>query len=149
MTQTVIRLLHIEDDRLQHAIVARQLANMPEFRFEISIAVSEEDAILSFADGSFDLVILDYHLSAGDGVGCLRRIRHIDPIVPVIAVSGKATDEIAAELIAAGADDYLSKPNLSARLLSQSVRNAITRAKAFRTRFSALAKTKSVLLATR
>jgi CheY-like chemotaxis protein len=66
----------------------------------------------------------------------------------VIAVSGKATDEIAAELIAAGADDYLAKPNLSARLLGQSVRNAITRAKAFRTRFSALAKTKSMLLAT-
>ncbi len=140
MSQYTLRLLHIEDDRLQHAIIARQLVSLQEYQFETTVAISEDQALLKFAENNFDLIILDYHLSEGNGVECLRRIRQIDPIVPVIAVSGVATDEIAAELISVGADDYLAKQNLNARILGQSVRNVITRAKAFRSRYSAIGK---------
>jgi DNA-binding response OmpR family regulator len=89
-----------------------------------------------FPGGGFELVILDYHLSQGNGLSCLRNIRQIDSIVPIITVSSVATDEIVSVLISAGADDYLAKQSLSSKTLGQSVRNVLTRAKAFRARFA-------------
>jgi len=113
---------------------------MEDYRFDISVAPPEDEAIALFSSGGFGLVILDYHPTHGNGVNCLRRIREIDRRVPVIAISGAATDEIAAELIAAGADDYLAKQILDAKILQQSVRNVLIRAQAFRSRFAALGK---------
>ncbi|HEY1784872.1 MAG TPA: response regulator [Pirellulales bacterium] len=140
MTPSTIRVLHVEDDPIQQLLMAHQLAEMREFAFEITVASSEDDALARFPGGGFELVILDYHLEQGDGVNCLRRIRELDRIVPIITVSGAATDEIAAVLISVGADDYLAKQIMESKILRQSVRNVLTRAQAFRTRFAALEK---------
>jgi DNA-binding response OmpR family regulator len=138
MTQKMIRLLHVEDDRIQQGWIAHQLASMHDYRFEIVHAASEDEALSRFSAGMFELVILDFHLAQGNGVTCLSRIRECDSLVPIIAVSGTATNEIAAMLTTAGADDYLAKQSLDSRILSQSVRNVLTRAQAFQTRFAAL-----------
>jgi DNA-binding response OmpR family regulator len=138
MNKTPIKLLHVEDDRIQQALIARNLGALEDFEFEITIAQSETEALDKFAAGEFELVILDYHLNEGDGLTCLRHIRNVDPMVPVITVSGVATSEIAAELICAGADDYLAKQTLDTNILGQSVRNVLTRSRAFRSRFAAL-----------
>ena len=138
MPLTAIKLLHIEDDRIQQALLAYELRTLNDYRFDITIVISEDEALSVFPGGSFELVILDYHLLQGDGVSCLRRIRQIDPMIAAIAISGVATDEIAAELISAGADDYLAKQTLTSTILNQSVRNVLTRAKAFRARFATI-----------
>jgi DNA-binding response OmpR family regulator len=138
MTAEKISVLHIEDDRIHQALLARNLKAIRDYDVDITVATSELDAVKRFADGDFDLIILDYNLEAGDGLSCLKTIRQCDAMVPVIALSGTATNDIAAELIAAGADDYLVKSGLDARNLEQSVRNVLTRAKAFRQRFSAM-----------
>jgi len=144
MNSTVIRLLHIEDDRIQQALVARSLEKLHGYEFSIQTATSEEEAIQSFLEGGIDLVILDYHLSKGDGLSCLRRLRQIYAIVPIVAVSGVATADIATQLIEEGADDYLCKQVLNyGQILGQSVRNALTRAKAFRKRFFSANKSPS------
>jgi hypothetical protein len=45
VTSSAIRLLHIDDDRIQHAPVARSLAKLGEHQFSIRTATSEEEAI--------------------------------------------------------------------------------------------------------
>ena len=138
MTSKLIRLLHVEDDRIQQAMMARQLATLKEYRFETVYAASEDEALWLFCKGCYELIILDFHLTQGDGVNCLGRLREYDALVPIIAVSGAATHEVAALLIAAGADDYLAKQTLNSRILGQSVRNVLARAQAFQARFAAL-----------
>ncbi len=140
MTPTTIQLLHVEDDRIHQALAAKHLAAMNDYQFAITAVASEEAAIDAFRRGTFDLVLLDYHLTEGDGVSCLRRLRKMDSMIPVIAVSGVATPEVAAQLIEEGADDYLGKSTLDGPTLAQSVRNVLTRAQAFRARFASLAK---------
>ena len=136
MNGSTLRLLHIDDDRIQHALVARSLAKLGEYQFSIRTAASENEAIEAFAEGGIDLVVLDYHLTKGDGLSCLRELRRRDPFVPIIAVSGVATPDIATQLIEEGADDYLCKQSLNfGQSLNQSVKNALTRARVFRTRF--------------
>jgi DNA-binding response OmpR family regulator len=110
--------------------MAHHLATLSEFTFDIHCADSERVAVEEFDHGGAEFVILDYHLAQGNGLNCLRALRARDPIVPIIAVSGVATPEIAADLLQAGADDYIGKQDLSSGLLARSVRDALTRADA-------------------
>src|SRR3954452_17737050 len=128
MATRAIRLLHVEDDTAQRRFMAHHLAGVPELKFEIRYAASEGEAISEFDQGQIDFVILDFHLTQGDGLSCLEQLRLRDRIVPIIAVSGVATPEIAAKLLEGGADDYISKRDLSRSRLAKSVREALARA---------------------
>lgn len=132
MVARTVRLLHIEDDEVQQCLVARKLSALPEFRFAITYAASEETAVAEFAKGGHELILLDYFLSQGNGLSCLCQLRQRDEIVPIVALSGVAMPEIAAELLRAGADDYLSKKGLTADVLGQSIHGALGRADAWR-----------------
>ena len=132
------RVLHVDDDRIQRSLMAYYLDAVKEQRFMVTGVETEEQAIDLFRRGGIDLVILDYQLVQGDGLHCLRQLRRIDPLVPVIAVSGIATPEIAARLIGAGADDYLDKQSINKLVLVESVLSALTRARAMRNRVAAV-----------
>jgi DNA-binding response OmpR family regulator len=132
MTPQTLQLLHVEDAQVERAVVARHLSALKDLRFAVEYAASEDEGVRRFSRGGFDLVILDYHLDEGDGLSCLRRIRRADALVPVIALSGVATPETAAELLRGGADDFISKHQLTAEVLGHSVRAALKRASAWR-----------------
>ncbi len=132
MAPRTIKVLHIEDDALQQRLTAQQLKALPEFSFAITTADSEDGAIAAFVPLQPELVILDYHLTQGNGLSCLQKLRQQDPIVPIVALSGTATPEIAAELLKVGADDYLGKQDLTTEDLARSIREALARADAWR-----------------
>src|SRR4051794_23674739 len=124
MASRTIRLLHVEDDEAQRRIAAHHLARMPEYVFAIACVDGEEAAVETFRRDGAEFVLLDYQLMEGDGLSCLRRLRQLDAQVPIVAVSGTASTETAAELLYAGADDYLSKQDLRSDVLARSIRVA-------------------------
>jgi DNA-binding response OmpR family regulator len=134
MPPRTIRLLHVEDDPFQQKVIAHHLQCIEELRFHVTCASNEDQAIAEFRRQPSDFVIIDYHLSQGDGLSCLRTLRQQDPIVPIVAVSGQASEEIAAALLRSGADDYISKCDLHGDLLAGSIRMALRRADAWRRR---------------
>jgi DNA-binding response OmpR family regulator len=134
MSTRTIRVLHVEDDLAQRRFMAHHLAAMGEFDFDIRCVASESDAVNEFDAAHPDFVIVDYFLTEGNGLSCLQSLRARDEIVPIVAVSGVATPEIAAELLHAGADDYIGKQDLSRDVLARSVREALARADAMRKR---------------
>jgi DNA-binding response OmpR family regulator len=136
MSTRAVTLLHIEDDVFQRRLVAHHLQAMPEFRFEVRHAETEGDALLAFDAGRFEFVILDYNLRQGNGLSCVQELRSRDPVVPIIAISGKATPEIAAELLEAGADDYIEKRDLTSEILADRMRETLLRADACRHRIA-------------
>jgi DNA-binding response OmpR family regulator len=127
MSKRIIRVLHIEDDRFQHRLLRHLLAEMDEFAFEIACAESERGGLDRFDLEGADLVVLDYRLTEGDGLHCLKELRCRDPKVPIIAVSGAASSQIAHELVECGADDYLDKKELTGHVLARSVRDVLSR----------------------
>lgn len=133
MSARAIRLLHVEDDAIQRRLLAAHLAKLADLTFEVTVAESEDEALGKLTDG-FDLVLLDYHLAQGNGLNSLKKIRKRDAHVPIIAISGVATPEIAAELLEAGADDYFSKDSFEPEVFSRSVRAALARADAWKAR---------------
>src|SRR5262249_53760520 len=86
----IVRMLHVEDDPIQQKMLSHHLQQIPELQFAVTCARSEDEAVAAFDAHPADFVILDYHLSQGDGLSCLRKLRRHDSRVPIIAVSGQA-----------------------------------------------------------
>jgi DNA-binding response OmpR family regulator len=75
-------------------------------------AFNGEDGIATFQDHSPDIVLMDVKMPGMDGITAMKRIKEINPDVPVILLSAKSQlHEIRAGL-EAGADQYLIKPLL-------------------------------------
>jgi len=65
------------------------------------------------------LVILDYMMPGMDGLEALTRIKTSFPDTYVIMFTGKGSEEIAVELMKAGASDYILKPFNNQNLLER------------------------------
>ena len=72
-------------------------------------AYSGTEGILNFKNAEFDLVILDLMMPGMTGEELTRQIREINK-TPIIVVSAKCSTESRIDLLAMGADDFLSKP---------------------------------------
>ncbi len=79
---------------------------------EVTLADNGRDAVKTFLDTPhyFDLILMDIQMPALDGFGALNAIREKGYKTPVIALTAHASKEYHEECIAAGMDDYLSKP---------------------------------------
>jgi DNA-binding response OmpR family regulator len=133
------RVLYFDHGGAQRASIIRFRGMLKKHQYVVTNVESEDQAVDTFRRGGIDVVILDYQHPQGKGLHCLRRLRRLDAIVPVIAVSGIATQAIAAELIEAGADDYLSTQLIDKQILSESIQTVLTRARGIRARVGAAA----------
>ena len=78
-------------------------------------ASSGESAVHKFKDDlSFDVVLMDIVMPGMGGIEAIRKIRAIERekglSVPIVAISGEATEDIMKNAISAGADETLTKP---------------------------------------
>ncbi len=110
-----IRLLHLEDSELDHALVVAHLRRGALQVLERRIETRAEfEAALSEA---WDLVISDHHLPGFSGLEALQVLRQREHAgaapLPFILVSGQIGEETAVEAMRNGAADYLLKNNLS------------------------------------
>jgi signal transduction histidine kinase len=78
----------------------------------------------SHAD-TFDLILLDYRLPDINGLHLIAEIKALDINLPVIILTGQGDEEIAVEIMKAGAVDYLSKAKIEPNNLAKSISNAI------------------------
>jgi CheY-like chemotaxis protein len=134
MTPRPVRVLCVEDDLLQQRILEHHLRAIPDLACAATFEVSEAGAIDAFRRENPDVVLVDYQLAEGDGLSLIRRIRAIDTLVPVVAISGVAPAEVAEELIRSGADDYIDKRVLDSAGLARCLGDALRRVEAFRAR---------------
>ncbi len=74
-----------------------------------------------------DIVLSDFHLPAFNGMEALALARAQAPFLPFIIVTGALSEEVAAECIKAGADDYVLKDRL--QRLASSIHTAREKAR--------------------
>ena len=74
------------------------------------------EAISSTQTERFDLYVVDAQLTDLDGFDLCRRIRDVDPDTPILFFSGAADEADRKRGIAAGANDYVIKPDLDGLL---------------------------------
>lgn len=101
------RILIIDDERVILDLTTIILKNRGYTVFTASDAPA---GLAMIADVNPDLVLLDYMMPGMDGLTALKEIRQRFPDTYVIMFTGKGSEEIAVELMKAGASDYVLKP---------------------------------------
>lgn len=134
---TITRILTVDDEPLNLAIIEEYLSGEPEYRLDTAGNGEEAWQALTTAATPFDLLILDRIMPVLDGLALLRRMkadaRFAD--IPVIMQTAASTPEQVREGLAAGAYYYLTKP-YEPETLSAVVRAAIGDRRALRTAVS-------------
>jgi len=75
-----------------------------------------------------DCILLDYLLPDMNGMDFLHRLSEVSPIMPVVVLTGHGNEQIAVDTLKIGAQDYISKSDVTAEALCRAVANTISRA---------------------
>ncbi len=122
------RVLLIEDDP---SIVAGLELNLSLEGYDVLTASDGETGLHLVRERAPDVILLDIMLPGVNGLEVLRRLRRVDPDVPVLMLTARGDEADKVLGLQLGADDYISKPfslgELRARL------NASLRRKRLRT----------------
>lgn len=91
--------------------------------YEIETAPSPAEILKALRSDRFDLLLMDLNYSwdttsGQEGLNLLKSIRAIDGILPVVAMTGWATLDLALESLRDGVSDFMQKPWDNSRLLS-------------------------------
>ncbi len=135
----MLHLLLVDDDLVDRAAVKRaiQAAGLDASVHEVD---DLDAAIARLREHQVDCVLLDYRLPKGDGLDLLRRARALGIRTPFIALTGQGDEQLAAEMMRAGAADYVSKSALTPERLALSLRHALAMAQAEEDRRALLAR---------
>ena len=113
-----MKILYVEDNEDNADILRRRLGRLG---FEVVIATDGEEGVAMAADEKPDLILMDLSLPGMDGWEATDRIkaapgtRHI----PVIALTSHAMVGEREKALAAGCDDFDTKPVELARLVGK------------------------------
>jgi CheY-like chemotaxis protein len=112
------RILVIDDEELIRETIRMKLEQSGHVVIEAANGV---EGLRALEDGLFDLVVTDIIMPDQEGIETIRKIRHRDPRVAIIAISGGGRGrnyqflDIAKKL---GANEALPKPFTGSQLLA-------------------------------
>ena len=112
-----LSVLVAEDNPINREILKEQLCALG---VRVTLAEDGEQALLRWGEGSFDVVITDVNMPKLDGYQLTRRLREVDPDVPIIGVTANAMREEGEQCLEAGMTVWLVKP-LSLKILHQTL----------------------------
>jgi PAS domain S-box-containing protein len=106
---------------------AAAMLSQQEFDQQLSRTGETENPIVAnqIFESIFDCVFLDYRLPDGDGLTLVQAVRNAGIKIPLIVLTGQGDEQIAVELMKAGASDYIAKGKMSPESLSRSLQNAL------------------------
>ena len=110
-TRSALRLLVADDNPVNRKVASKLLERLGH---QVVTAENGREAVTKLqTEKPFDAIFMDVQMPELDGTEATRAIRALDGAlgrVPVIALTAHALDSDRARCLAAGMDDYLSKP---------------------------------------
>ena len=110
-------VLLVEDNPIQLRI---SKAYAEKLGVEVHTAQNCKEAISALEKRKYALILMDWRMPEKDGIQCTREIRDVDAKnglhTPIVALTARAMQGDRERCLAAGMDDYLSKPFTTAQL---------------------------------
>jgi len=111
MKNNPIKLLMLEDNN-DDAHLIKAILNRSELNFDIQLVDDKNSFINALNNFCPDIVLSDHQLAQFNSVEALQITQDKIPPIPFILVTGTVSEEFAASIIKAGADDYILKDRL-------------------------------------
>jgi PAS domain S-box-containing protein len=111
-------LLLVEDNAINQALAKAFLARSG---YRLDAVGSGAEALAAVQDGNYDLILMDVQMPEMDGIEATRRIRALEgekSRTPIVAMTANAMLGDRERFLAAGMNDYVSKPIEPAALLA-------------------------------
>jgi CheY-like chemotaxis protein/HPt (histidine-containing phosphotransfer) domain-containing protein len=113
------RVLLVEDDPVNRLVVSAMIEGR---EFQCIVAVNGSEALQRLRSEHFDAVLMDWQMPDMDGLEVTRHLRagtcgELNRAVPVIALTANAFAEDRNACLAAGMNDFLTKPVQAGALL--------------------------------
>ena len=120
--QRPLRMLVAEDNAINRQVLTSVLQQLGH---DVEVAVDGHQTITAVRRNHFDFVLMDVQMPGLDGLEAAREIRRLEqlgqlrpPRRPIIAITAHAMKGDREQCLAAGMDDYLSKPILRQDLVA-------------------------------
>jgi len=112
------KILLVEDNEMNRDMLSRRLVRSG---FEVAIAVDGGQGVAMASSEKPDLILMDMSLPVIDGWEATRRVKAdaATQAIPVIALTAHAMAEDKEKALAAGCDDFDTKPVELPRLLGK------------------------------
>ncbi len=100
------RILLIEDDQALARVIQLRLQRLG---YQVEIERQGHEGLARLLGTDYDLALLDYKLPGMNGLEIMRALTGVDPVPPVVMLSGVGDLSIAVEAMKLGAVDYVIK----------------------------------------
>jgi two-component system sensor histidine kinase/response regulator len=121
-----LRILLAEDNVVNQRVAMTMLAKMGH---GITLATNGLEALKQWRQCDFDLILMDVQMPEMTGLEATRQIRREEPIgthIPIVAMTASAMSEDRDHCLAAGMDDFISKP-VSSRVIEEIITATFSR----------------------
>jgi len=129
MEKKAFKVLVIEDDPNYFILVNERLSQNKNPTFELIRSKHMQSGLERLGSGDIDVVLLDLMLPDSEGLSSFLSVHKAFPTVPIIILTAVDDDDLAAQAISWGAQDYLTKGSFDRELLVKCICYAISRNK--------------------
>ena len=98
----------VAEDSKSNQILVEKILQL--YGLEVVIADNGKEAVEKTLQGSFDLILMDIQMPGLTGIEATKKLREEGITTPIVALTAYAMPEDRANCMAAGCDDYISKP---------------------------------------
>ena len=123
----LVKILIVEDDLSFANLVIHQLEMLNFDTDEILIVSSLQEAKLSKNEFEPEVVLLDLSISDSSGINTYDEINKLYELASIIILSGLNDKDLALQIVAKGAQDYVLKTEINSQLLDKTIRYGILR----------------------
>jgi excisionase family DNA binding protein len=113
------RVLVVDDEEQIRTLFRKTFEHA---KYDVDTAADGASAIERLHEADYDLLITDLHMPGLGGLSVVREAKKIDPVFPIVIVTGRSTEASAIEALNLGVSVYLTKPFGMARIMAAAAR---------------------------
>ena len=117
------KILIVEDDKSLARALSIKLTNVG---FLVTVSHSGEEALATYEDNAFDLILLDLMMPKIDGFSVLEKLQSLENTTPILVASNLGQQSDIDEATRLGAAGYVVKSNNSLGMMVTEIQKYLT-----------------------